>query len=185
MVHIMKHVKLRKILVILSIGIFFLMLLAAIAFYFKILDKRYLIISLYANIIIQALVIILYILDRPDNTKNVRIMRYEFKNKIIRDDMFPEYMSSTNPRNPTIFKIHLESEQFIKDDHEFYADIVGINGKTIQDINSRIININSRIIKDVLIFDADIKMLPDEKINFKFREDMNIKIFTMEEMYTP
>ena len=175
----MERVKLRKYLLILSICTFSLMA----ASYFKILDKKYFITILYINMMVQGLVIILYYLNGSNKkTKNVKIMRCEFRNKFIRD-LLPEYIYPTSPRNPAIFKIYLETDEFTKDDNDFFVDIIGGNGETIQNVNSRVLYIKTKVATDIFVFNAEIKIFPNEKINFRFRKDANVKIFTMEEVY--
>ena len=179
----MKYVAWRKTFIIISIGSTILMVLVA---HFMTLDKKYISFFLYTNTIIQALVIAAYVLLRINRQKHLKIVRHQFENKFIKADMdiFPEYIFSTNPRNTTAFKIYCELSEFAKDDPpEFIIDIKGRYGQAIHDIKNHILNFKVEIEKDILICKGDIIVRPNENVNFKFRKDVTIKIFTLEEMY--
>ena len=183
----MKYVAWRKTLVKISIGSFALMVLYLMTAHFMVLDKKYISFFIYVNIIVQAFIIAAYILLRTNRSKDVKMVRYQFDNKFIKGDMsiLPEHILSTNPRNTTTFKIHCEVSEFAKDDPpEFIIDIKGRHGQAIHDIKSHILNFKVGIEKDMLICNGDIIVRPNEKINFKFRKDVNVKIFTLEEVYS-
>ena len=57
--------------------------------------------------------------------------------------------------------------------------------RILLDIEDNIININSGIVENSFIFDADVIVRPDEKINFKLKKDTTIKLFFLGEFYTP
>lgn len=182
----MKYIAWRKTFVILSIGSSVLMVLGLIVVHFMTSDKKYTSFFIYTNTIVQALIIVAYILLRINRPKDVKIIRHQFENKFIKGDMniFPEYIFSTNPRNTTIFKIYCEVREFTKDGpSEFIFDIKGRQEQEIRDIKSHILNFKIGIEKDMLVYNGDIIVKPNEKINFKFRKDVNVKIFTLEEVY--
>jgi len=173
--------KIRKILLIISLGTIFLMTLSTIAIYYGELDKRYYELVLKASILIQSLCIVIYLLSRKlDERKYLKIIRHRLDNKFIKGNIniFPEPISSTSPRNPAIFKIYLEAEEFTKEDP---PEIFIETNRT--DIKGHILNIKRRVENDVFFCDVDIRVMPNEKINFKFNKDVNIKIFKLEEVY--
>lgn len=183
----MKYVTVRKTLVKISILAIILMALGLIAIHFMILDKKYVYTFVYINIIIQTLVIAVYILTRFNRPKDVKIIRHQFENKFIKGDtnIFPEHIFSTNPRNAAIFKIYIGVSEFAKDDPpEIYIDIKGRHEQAISDIKNHLRNIKVGIEKDMFLIKGDIIVMPNEKINFKFRKDVNVKIFILEEVYT-
>ena len=187
----MKYVTQRKTLVMISIISIILMVLGLIVVYFinlfMNLDKKYISFFIYANMIVQAFVIVAYILLRANRPKDLKIVRYRFENKFKKGDMdiFPEHIFSTSPRNPTIFKIFWQVREFTKDDPpEFIIDIKGRNGEVIHDIKSHILSSKIGTEQDMLVYNGDVIIRPNEKINFKFRKDVNVKIFALEEVYT-
>lgn len=183
----MKYITVRKTLVKISILTTILMVSGLIAIRFTILDKKYIYPFIYTNIIVQTLIIVTYILTWFNN-KNIKIIRHQFENKFISGgtNIFPEYIFSTNPRNDAIFKIYYDVREFAKDDlPEIYIDIIkGRNEQTISDIKNRLRNIKVGIEKDIFLFKCNIMVMPNEKINFKFRKDVKVKIFILEEVYT-
>jgi len=171
----------RKTLLIASLGTIFLMTLSAIAIYYNELDKRYYELILKTSVLIQLLCIMMYLFSRPKlNKKYLKIIRHRFDNKFTKGNVsiFPEPISSTNPRNPAIFKIYFEAGEFTKENP---PEMLVETNRT--DIKSNILNIKTRVENDVFFCNLDIKVMPNEKINFKFNKDVNIKIFNLEEVY--
>ena len=182
----MKYVVMRKTLTIISMGSIVLMVLGLIATYFMTLDKKYIPFFIYVNIIVQALVITSYILLRTNRPKDLKIVRHKFENKFKKGDMdiFPEHIFSTNPRNATIFKIYWQVSEFTKENPpEFVVDIKGRYGEVINDIKNHILNFKIGTEKDILVCKGDIIVKPNEKINFKFKKDVKVKMFILEEVY--
>ncbi len=176
----------RRQILNISIGTILLTILGLILIYYNILGKKYYDIIIKINIIIQSLCIAMFLISRFNKSKGVKMVRLRLNNILIKGDIniFPEPISSTSPRNPAIFKIYWEIGEFAKEDPpEFNIDIIGSNGKEMTEINSRILDIKTRIVKNIFLYNADIKIMPNEKINFKFRKDANVKIFNLEEVY--
>lgn len=168
-------------LVKISLGSIFLMILGVIALYFKILDRKYVEVIIYGNILVQGIVLFFRLKKRIIKEKDVEILRYQFKNKSIKEytNIFPEHLCSTNTRKPSIFKIYWEANS----PPQFVIEMIGNNGKVISDIKNRIIDINTKIYRDITIFNAELKVMPNEKINFQFRKDIDIELFTLKEIY--
>lgn len=53
------------------------------------------------------------------------------------------------------------------------------------DVKKQVLNVNTGISNDLFIFHVDMLVRPDEKINFKFKNDANIKTFLLGELYIP
>lgn len=169
-------------LVKISLGAIFLMVLGAIALYFKMLDRKYFEAIIYGNILVQGTVLFIRLKKRMIKQKDVEILRYQFKNRSIKEytNIFPEHICSTNTRKPSIFKIYWDTNS----PQQFAIEMIGNNGKIISDIKSRIIYINTtKADKGITMFNAEIKVMPNEKINFQFRKDVNIELFTLKEIY--
>ena len=151
-----------------------------------ILEDRYINIIVGANIIIQLICIIIFTFSILGRSKGVKIVRNQFDNRFIKGDtyLFQEHISPTNPKRMAIFKIYLEVCKFIEPP-ELGISKIGSYGKPISDIKKQFLNINSCIKDDIFIFNADMIVLPSEKVNFKFKKDTNIKTFFLGELYLP
>lgn len=132
--------------------------------------------------------IVIITLIRKKQPKNgIKIIRYRIEDRCIKgeEDILPEFITTTNPRKASIFKIYFGVKGFNK------LPYFGIykTGKRDQDkmsnINEHIFNINVGIRDDLFIFHADVIVRPDEKINFKFKGDTNIEMFFVRELYIP
>ena len=66
---------------------------------------------------------------------------------------------------------------------EFVVDIKGRYGEVINDIKNHILNFKIGTEKDILVCKGDIIVKPNEKINFKFKKDVKVKMFILEEVY--
>ena len=153
-----------------------------------ILDKRYASAIMDAVLVLQIALLIMAIIIfvmKSRKMHGIKIIRYQISNKLIKGDtnILPENLFPTNPRKPALFKIFLEIENV-----ESPPDI-GIfkmcAERILLDIEDNIININSGIVENSFIFDADVIVRPDEKINFKLKKDTTIKLFFLGEFYTP
>ncbi len=168
-------------LVKISLGSIFLMILGVIALYFKILDRKYLEVIIYGNILVHGTILFIRMKKRLVKKKDVEILRYQFKNKSIKENtnIFPEHICSTNTGNPSIFKIYWEANN----PPQFAIEMIDNNGKVISDIKSRTIDVNTKTGNGITVFNAEIKVIPNEKINFQFRKDVNIELFNLKETY--
>lgn len=171
----------RKTLLIISLGTIFLMMISTIAMYYYKIDKRHYEPLLKISILIQLFCIAMYLLSRSKlNKKYLKIIRHRFDNKFIKgnDTIFPEPIYSTSPRNPAIFKIYWETGEFTRGNPpEMFIETNQI------DIKNHILDIKRRVENDVFFCNVDIRVMPNEKINFKFNKDVNIRIFKLEEVY--
>lgn len=172
-------------LVKISLGSIFLMILGVIALYFKILDRKYVEAIIYGNILVHGTVLLFRLKKRLTKQKDVEMLRCQFKNKFIKEytNILPEHICPTNTRKPSIFKIYWEAYWDANSPPQFVIEMMGNNGKVISDIKSRIIYINTKTDKGITVFNAEIKVMPNEKINFQFRKDVNIELFTLKEIY--
>lgn len=109
-----------------------------------------------------------------------------FDNRIVRGhtNISPEYICATNPNGSSTLNISFE----IKDLQEYPEfGILKINKNLrIEDIEKEILKMEERITEDkVTRFNIDIIINPEEKINFQFDRDVNLRLFTVHEMYKP
>lgn len=170
-------------LVKISSGSILLMILGVIALYFKILDRKYAEAIIYGNILVQGTVLFLRLKKRMIKQKDVEIFKYQFENRSIKEhtNIFPEYICSTNTRKPSIFKIYWEA----RNPPQFSIGMIDNNGKVVSYVKSRIIDINTKTDKGITMSNVEIKVMPNEKINFQFEKDVNIELFTLNEIYIP
>ncbi len=171
--------------------IFIIVITSLIAEFVGILDVRYGSYILIAGILIQILLLaflIIAIMNRKrELTKGIKIIRHKFEDKFIKGDteILPKFMTSTNPRKSSIFKIFFQVKDF-KEPPEFgILKMDKGNIKSDEDIKKHLLDVNAQIIEGSFIFDADIIVNPEEKINFKFKKDTNIKLFFIGELYLP
>jgi len=155
------------------------------------LDAKYGSYIIFVGLTIQftMFVILLWIfLRRIKYLRNgVKIIRHRFENKYIKGDtdILPEFITTTNPRKSSIFNIYLEAKD-IKDPPDFGMYKMGRgNPAKMTDIKKHVLYVNADMVNDLFIFIVDIIVRPDEKINFKFRDDINIKTFFIGELYIP
>lgn len=172
----------------LSLAANIIILMAFIAEMLNILDMKYVTIIIEIAVTIQLtllFVLIVIITIGRREIRGVKITRYQFNDRFINgnDYILPEHVSTTNPRKSAMFKVLLEIT---------YADEppeIAISRKSVtsvtQDIKDHIINVNSGIIENSFIFDADIIIKPGEKINFQLKKDAIIKSFFLGEFYVP
>lgn len=172
-----------------SLTIFLILMVVLVAEIFGILDRTYgnyiFIVGLSIQIIILIILLTTLLVRNNKLKRGVKIIRYKIMDKYIKGgtELIPEYITSTNPRKSSIFKIFVEAEDF-KDPPDFGMCKMG-KGDINVDIKKHILGVRSGIIEKSFIFDADIIVGPDEKINFKFKDDINIKIFFIGELYIP
>lgn len=164
------------------------LLLSTIARIFGILDKEYINIIMNIVLVIQAILLtmfIIIIIMKRRNMNGVKIIRYQIDNKLIKGnaDILPEYMFPTNPRKLAFFKVFIEIED-VKEPPEFGILKMGTD-KTSHDIMDHVTNVNSGIMENSFIFDADIIVRPGEKINFRLKKDTIVKWFFLGEFYIP
>lgn len=153
------------------------------------LDDKYVNIIMNANIVIQILcfmifaVLFIFFHNWP---KGIKILRYKFEDRLIKGDtdIFQKPIFSTNPRRMAIFKIYLEADQFTEPP-ELDITKIGNYGKPSSDIHKHFLHIDSSIKENIFMFHADMIVMPNEKINFKFKKDTNIKTFLLGELYLP
>lgn len=153
------------------------------------LDDKYVNIIVNANIVIQILCCIVFaalFIFLRNWPKGIKILRYKFEDRLIKGDtdIFQKPISSTNPRRMAIFKIYLEVDKFTEPP-ELGITKIGNYGKPLPDIHKHFLHINSGIKENIFMFHADMIVMPDEKINFKFKKDANIKTFLLGELYLP
>lgn len=140
--------------------------------------------SLIASLIIIVLIMI-FILMRRQKFNGVKIIRYQFCDRSVKGDtnILPENISSTNPRKSALFKVFLEIEN-VSEPPEIGISKDGVK-RELPNIKDHIVNINSGKIKENFIFDAELIVRPNEKINFQIKKDTVIKLFFLGEFYIP
>jgi len=154
---------------------------------FDILDERYSNMILIGSLLIQTFLliigtVILIIKTRKINV--VKIPRYQLYGTMVKGDtnIIPENISPTNPRKRAIFKIFLAIEN-ISDPPDIGIFKMNV-GRNIP-IKDQIVNLNSGLVDNNFIFDADIIVEPGEKINFRLKKDTVVKLFFLGEFYSP
>lgn len=172
-----------------SLAIFLLIMITTIAKIFGKLDSIYVIYIAVAGISIQILMIainLVLVLNRRKILKNgVKIVRYRIEDKNIKGDtdILPEFITTTNPIRPSIFTIYIEAKDIITPPEFGIYKKGKENPGKISDLKKHLSNISASIRDNLFIFYADIIVRPDETINFKFKQDVNIKIFFIGELY--
>lgn len=173
-----------------SIAITGVILLTGMARIIGLLNSEYtnLIISVCLAVQTAMLIIvcIMYVMARYYRSRCVTIPRYTINDKHVKGDteIFPKSLSSTNPRKKSIFSIYVEVKEF-DEIPEFGVEKTKISGRITQDVNRHILNTNIGIQDGIFKFGADIIMSPNEAINFKFRKDTKIDLFSVNEIYIP
>lgn len=154
----------------------------------SILDKKYSTIIITIAAVVQLallLLVMVAIMIKRRNINGVKMTRYHFNDRFIKggDYILPGYISTTNPRKFAIFKILLEIKN-IEEPPEIAISKNGVASVT-QDMGGHIVNINSGIVEDSFMFDADVIVKPGEGINLKLKKDTLIKSFFLGEFYIP
>lgn len=173
-----------------SIAITGIILITGIVNIIGVLNSEYtnLIMNIGLALQITLLIIagIIYVVARYYRSKWVTIPRYTISDKCVKGDtdIFSKSLSSTNPRKKSIFSIYMEIKEF-DELPEFGIEKTKISGRMIQDINKHILNTNIGIQDGIFKFAADIIMSPNETINFKFRKDTKVDLFSVNEIYIP
>lgn len=171
-----------------SLAAFILVTIAMAAKALGVLDKRYsdmiMLGALALQTIILGLLIIILIMKRR-KLHGVKIIRYQLHDIFVKGDtnILSDNVSPTNPRKSALFKIFLEIEN-ISETPEIGISKIG-SGRVIPNIKDHIININSGMVNNNFIFDADIIVGPNEKINFRIKKDTVVKLFFLGEFYIP
>ena len=153
------------------------------------LNNVYTMYILMIGLTVQFIMVIIFITiilyRRNEMKKGIKIIRYKAEDRYIKGctDIIPQYIAPTNPRKSSIFKIFVETENF-KGIPDFGICKMG-KGDVNIDLKQHILNIRTGIVAKSFIFDADIIMRPVEKINCKFKDDVNIKLFFVRELYIP
>jgi hypothetical protein len=155
---------------------------------FDILDERYSNMILIGSLLIQTFLLIIgtvILILKTRKINGVKIPRYQFYDTMVKGDtnIIPENISPTNPRKRAIFKIFLAIEN-ISDPPDIGIFKMNV-GKNIPDIKDQIVNLNSGLVDNNFIFDADIIVEPGEKINFRLKKDTVVKLFFLGEFYLP
>lgn len=173
-----------------SIAITGIILATVIARIIGVLNNDYANLIISVGLAVQATMLIIfsikYVIARYYRSKWVTIPRRTINDEYIKGDtdILPKSLSSTNPRNASVFSIYLEVKEF-DEFPEFGIEKTKTSGKMTQDIGRHILNTNMGIKDGVFTFEADIIMSPNEVINFKFRKDTKVNIFSVKEIYIP
>jgi hypothetical protein len=110
----------------------------------------------------------------------VMIPKGKFIETQIRADkyIFNEHITSTNPMRKSIFRICIELTEKLIEPLEF--SVVRILEQKISDQK---VDVDHYLIEGTHIL--HINVYPKEKLNFKFNRDLNAKLFSVDEFYTP
>lgn len=172
-----------------SLVVTFIIIITATAQIMNKLDTIYTNYILLAGFVTQITILIVFVVTifiRRNELKNgVKIIRYKYEDRYIKgeEDVLPEFITTTNPRNASIFKIYFEIKDF-KELPDFGIYNIG-KGSKMSDVKKYVLNVNTGIKDNLFIFHVDMIVRPDEKINFKFKNDANIKTFFLGELYIP
>lgn len=174
-----------------SLVVAFIIIIAAIAQIMGKLDAIYTSYILLVGLATQVAILIVFVatilIRRNELKKGVKIIRYKYEDRYIKgeENVLPKFITTTNPRKASIFKIYFEIKDFKElPDFGIYKIGKGDPDKT-SDVKKQVLNVNTGISNDLFIFHVDMLVRPDEKINFKFKNDANIKIFLLGELYIP
>lgn len=157
---------------------------------FGILSRSYGVYIFFVGLSVQ-IILFIYLMTRllmkkGELKRGVRIIRHKIEDKHIKGgtDILPSFIGATNPRKASIFKIFVEVIDF-KNPPEFGVCKMGKGNMKVTDIKKHLLGVKVGVVQGSFIFDADIIVRPDEKINFKFKDDVNIKLFFVGELYIP
>lgn len=172
-----------------SLAVTFIIIIAAVAQIVGKLDAIYVNYILLVGFVMQIVILIIFIViilaKRNELKKGIKIIRYKYEDRYIKgeEDVLPEFVTTTNPRNASMFKIYFEIKDF-KEPPDFSIYNIG-KGNNISDNKRHILNVNTGIRDDLFISHINMIVSPDEKINFKFKNDVNVKTFLLGELYIP
>jgi hypothetical protein len=158
---------------------------------FGILSQRYehyiLIVGTSIQIIVLIVIVTPLLIRKRKLERGVKIIRHTIENKYIKGntDILPSFICSTNPRKATIFQIYIEAKDFKESPCLSVCKTVKGGAEKMIDIKKHMLHVSTGIVDDIFIFVADMIVRPDEKINFKFENDVNIKKFFIGELYIP
>lgn len=174
-----------------SLTVLFILTMIMVAEAFGILSQKYgsyiFFVGLSIQIIMLIALIVLLIIKKRELKRGVEIIRHRIDDKYIKGDtdILPSFIGPTNPRKASIFKIYLEAKDF-KEDPGFSMCKMGKGSlEKMANIKKHVLYANTGIVDNLFVFTADIIVRPDEKINFKFKEDINIKMLFIGELYIP
>lgn len=174
-----------------SLTILFILTMAMVAEVFGILSRTYgtyiFFIGLSMQIIILITLATFIFIKKRKLKRGVNIIRHRIEDKYIKGDtsILPSFIGPTNPRKASIFKIYLEAKDFKESPDFSMCKIVKGSSEEMADIKKHILHVDTGVIDNLFIFIADLIVRPDEKINFKFKDDINIKTFFIGELYIP
>lgn len=174
-----------------SLAVMFIIITTTIAEITGRLDVKYGPYIIFAGLIVQLIMLVILLwtlLKRKKYIRNgVKIIRYRFEDKYIKGDtdILPKFMTTTNPIKSSIFEIYLETKDFKCLSGFGIYKIEGDNPAKMTDIGKHVLYANVDAVNDLFIFIANIIVRPDEKVNFKFGDDINVKKFFIGELYLP
>lgn len=161
---------------------------AFVAEKFGILELRYVVIIAIITAAIQAIalgILTATLMTKYRKISGVKMARYQFYDRFIKENdyILPEHVSTTNPRKSAIFKILLE----IKYTDDPPGIVISKKGfaSSVTDKKNHVISVNSGVVNENLIFDADIIVKPGEEINLQLKKDTLVKSFFLGEFYIP
>jgi hypothetical protein len=174
-----------------SLTIFFILTMTVIAEAFGVLSQRYanyiLLVGTSIQMIMLIALVISLLIRKGELKRGVKIIRHKIEDKYIKGntDLLPSFIGSTNPRKAAIFQIYIEAKDFKENPCFNMCKTVRGGPEKMIDIKKHILRVNTSIVDDLFIFVADLIVRPDEKVNFKFENDINIKTFFIGELYIP
>lgn len=158
-----------------------------VALNFGKLKLTYMIVINVSIIIIEMILLLLMIRKVTKNkvvadvlSSKVMIPKGKFIDTQIRADkyIFNEPITSTNPMRKSIFRICIELTEKLIEPLEF--SVVRILER---EISEQKLDAGHYFIEGTHIL--HINVYPREKLNFKFNRDLNAKLFSVDELYTP
>ncbi len=160
---------------------------SAIAFILFQLGKMSLDHMIIINLVVTAIESIIFIIgmrmitkDWTESSSKVMILKGKFDNKQVNanTDIFDRLIIPTNPMKSCIFRICIElADKFIGPSLELSVMRTCESGTCEQKIDASQCKEGSHALH--------INIHPREKLNFKFNKDIKIKLFSVEEYYTP
>lgn len=173
-----------------SLIIFSILTIDLIAEALGIIDPKHSNYVFIAGMIVQIMMfiflIIIVLIKKRELKNGIKIIRHKIEDKLIKGgvEILPEFMIPTNPRKASVFKIFVEVRDF-KEPPYFGILKMGRGNVAVNDIKKHLLGVRAGIIEGSFVFDADIIVRPDEKINFKFKDDTNVKMLFVGELYIP
>lgn len=162
-------------------------MITLVAFSLGKLKLTYMLVINVSIIIIEMILLLLMILKVIKNkvmvdilSSKVMIPKGKFSDTQIRADkyIFNEPITSTNPMRKSIFRICIELTEKLIEPLEF--SVVRILER---EISEQKLDATHYFIEGTHIL--HINVYPREKLNFKFNRDLNAKLFSVDEFYTP